>query len=157
MRKRIIAPVQQETESPNQEWLNVEGLADVEITSEDRAHPIESALLPGRAPGWRAAVPGKQTIRLLFAHPQRLQRIWLNFEEPLTERTQEYVLRWSPDGGQSFREIVRQQWNFSPQGATSETEDHHVQLPGVTMLELSIIPDTGGGNAFASLAQLRLA
>ena len=157
MRKRIIAPVQQETESPNQEWLNVEGLADVEITSEDRAHPIESALLPGRAPGWRAAVPGKQTIRLLFAHPQRLQRIWLNFEEPLTERTQEYVLRWSPDGGQSFREIVRQQWNFSPQGATSETEDHHVQLPTVTVLELSIIPDTGGGNAFASLAQLRLA
>jgi len=157
MRKRIIVPVQQETASPNQEWLNVEGLAEVEITSEDGAHPIESALIPGRAPGWRAAVPGKQTIRLLFAHPQRLQRIWLNFEEPLTERTQEYVLRWSPDGGQSYREILRQQWNFSPQGATSETEDHHVELPAVTVLELSIIPDTAGGNAFASLAQLRLA
>jgi len=157
MRKRIIAPVQHETASPNLEWLNVEGLAEVEITSEDEAHPIESALLPGRSPGWRAAVPGKQTIRLLFARPQRLQRIWLNFEEPLAERTQEYVLRWSPDDGQSFREIVRQQWNFSPQGATSETEDHHVELPAVTVLELSIIPDTGGGNAFASLAQLRLA
>jgi len=157
MRKRIIAPVQQETASPNQDWLDVEGLAEVEITSEDGAHPIESALLPGRASGWRAAAPGKQTIRLLFAHPQPLQRIWLNFEEPLAERTQEYVLSWSPDGGQSFREIVRQQWNFSPQGATSETEDHHVELPAVTVLELSIIPDTSGGNAFASLAQLRLA
>jgi hypothetical protein len=99
----------------------------------------------------------KQTIRLLFAHPQRLRRVWLNFVEPLTERTQEYVLRWSPDGGQSFREIVRQQWNFSPQGATCETGDHHVELPAVTVLELSIIPDTSGGNAFASLAQLRLA
>jgi nuclear transport factor 2 (NTF2) superfamily protein len=77
--------------------------------------------------------------------------------EPRTERTQEYVLRWSPDSGQSFREIARQQWNFSPQGATSETEDHHVELPAVTVLELSIIPDTSGGNAFASLAQLRLA
>jgi hypothetical protein len=157
MRKRIIAPVQQETASPDQDWLNVEGLAEVEITSEDAAHPIESALLPGRASGWRAAEPGKQTIRLLFAPPQRLRRIWLNFVEPLTERTQEYVLRWSPDGGQSFREIVRQQWNFSPQGATCETEDHHVELPAVTVLELSIIPDTSGENAFASLAQLRLA
>ena len=157
MRKRIIASVQQETTSPNQEWLNVEGLAEVEITSEDGAHPIESALLPGRGPGWRAAVPGRQTIRLLFAHPQRLRRIWLNFEESLTERTQEYVLRWSLDRGQSFREIVRQQWNFSSQGATSETEDHHVELPAVTVLELSIIPDIGGGDAFASLAQLRLA
>ena len=157
MRKRIIIPVQQEAVPPDPEWLNMEGLAEVEITSEDAAHPIESALLPGRASGWRAAGPGKQTIRLLFACPQRLRRIWLNFVETRTERTQEYVLRWSSDGGQSFREIVRQQWNFSPQGATSETEDHHVELPAVTVLELSIIPDTSGGNAFASLAQLRLA
>ena len=157
MRKRIITPVQQETASPDQDWLNMERLAEVEITSEDAAHPIESALLPGRVSGWRAAGPGKQTIRLLFAYPQRLRQIWLNFVETRTERTQEYVLRWSPDGGQSFQEIVRQQWNFSPQGSTSETEDYHVELPAVTVLELSIIPDTSGGSAIASLAQLRLA
>ncbi|MBU1232751.1 MAG: carbohydrate-binding protein [Proteobacteria bacterium] len=157
MRKRIITPVQQETAPLDHEWLNMEGLAEVEITSEDAAHPIESALLPGRASGWRAAGPGKQTIRLLFANPQRLRRIRLNFVELSTERTQEYVLRWSPDGGQSYREIVRQQWNFSPQGATSETEDLHVDLPAVTVLELSIIPDISKGNAYASLAQLRLA
>jgi hypothetical protein len=107
--------------------------------------------------GWRAAGHGKQTIRLLFTHPQRLRRIRLNFVEPLTERTHEYVLRWSPDGGQSFREIVRQQWHFSPQGATCETEDHHVELAAVTVLELSVIPDISGGNAVASLEQLRLA
>ena len=157
MRKRIIGHVQKETASPDQDWLNVEGLAEVEITSEDAAHPIESALLPGGATGWRAGGPGKQTIRLLFASPQRLRRIWLNFAETRTERTQEYVLRWSADGGQSFREIVRQQWNFSSRGSTSETEDLHVELPAVTVLELIIIPDISGGNAFASLAQLRLA
>jgi hypothetical protein len=157
MRKRIIPQVQKETGSSDQAWLNVEGLAEVEITSEDAAHPIESALLPGRTSGWRAAGPGKQTIRLLFNPLQRLRQIRLNFVEPRTERTQEYVLRWSPDSGQSFREIVRQQWNFSPQGATSETEDHHVELPAVTVLELNIIPDISGGDALASLAQLRLA
>lgn len=157
MRKRIITPVQQETASPDQDWLNVEDLAEVEITSEDAAHPIESALLTGRTSGWRAAGPGEQTIRILFTYPQRLRRIWLNFVEPRIERTQEYFLRWSPDGGQSFREIVRQQWNFSPQGATCEMEDHHVELPAVTVLELSIIPDKSGGNAFASLEQLRIA
>ena len=157
MRKRIITPVQQETAPPDVEWLNMEEIAEVEITSEDPAHPIEFALLPGRASGWRAAGPGEQKIRLLFAYPQRLRRIWLSFVETHTERTQEYVLRWSPDGGQSFREIVRQQWNFSPQGATNETEDLHVELPAVTVFELSIIPDTSGGNAFASLELLRLA
>lgn len=157
MRKQIIASPRQQTESPGQDWLSLEGIAEVEITSEDAAHPIESALIPGRTSGWRAAGPGMQTIRLRFEHPQALRRIWLNFIEPDTERTQQYVLRWSADGGQSFREIVRQQWNFSPQGATSETEDHHVELPAVTVLELSITPDTGGGSAVASLAQLRLA
>jgi hypothetical protein len=70
MRKRIITPVQQETASPDLEWLNMERLAEVEIASEDAAHPIESALLPVRASGWRAAGPGKQTIRLLFDYPQ---------------------------------------------------------------------------------------
>ena len=157
MRKRIIGRAQQAAPQAHQEWLNLERVAEVEISSEDAAHPIESALLAQRGSGWRAAEPGKQTIRLLFNHPQRLRRIWMNFLEPGTERTQEYVLRWSPDSGQSFREIVRQQWNFSPQGATSETEDHHVELPAVTVLELNIIPDISGGNAFASLAQLRLA
>ena len=156
MRKRIIDS-SQDTASPDRGWLNVEGIAEVEVTSEDTAHPIESALLPGPASGWRAAGPGKQTIRLLFSQPQPLRRIWLNFVEPSTERTQEYVLCWSADGGQSFREIVRQQWNFSPHGAPSETEVHHVDLAAVTVLELSINPDTSGGNAVASLTKLRLA
>ena len=157
MRKRIIGHKQETFASSEQGWLNVEGLAEVEITSEDATHPIESALLPGETSGWRAAEAGAQTIRLLFNNPQRLQRIWMNFLEPETARTQEYVLRWSPDSGQSFREIVRQQWNFSPPSTTHEMEDHHVELPAVTMLELRIIPDISGGNAVATLAQLRLA
>lgn len=157
MRKRIITPAHQETELPDLEWLDVEGLAQVEITSEDVAHPIEFALLPDQVSGWRAAEPGKQTIRLIFDQPQTLKRIWLQFVDNDTERTQEFVLRWSSDGGQSFREIVRQQWSFSPQGASSETEELHVELTGVTVIELSIIPDISGGDALASLTQLQLA
>lgn len=157
MRKRLIAPVRPETVPPDHDWLNVEDLAEVEMSSEDASHPIESALLPGQGAGWRAAGPGKQSIRLVFEHPQRLRRIWLRFVEPESERTQEYVLRWSADGGGSFREIVRQQWNFNPQDAISETEDHRVDLPGVTTLELIITPDIGRQGAVASLAQLRVA
>src|SRR5688500_3392191 len=104
MRKRLMAAVQQDPSLHEQGWLNMEDFAEVEVTSEDAAHPIESALLPGGS-GWRAGRPGRQTIRLLFTHPQRLQRIGLNFVESAAERTQEYVLRWSADGGQSFREI----------------------------------------------------
>lgn len=157
MNKRTVNDSSTTALSFNPAWLNLEGLGDVEITSEHPSYPIESALLAGRDSGWRAAEPGRQTIRIIFTHPQPLRRIWLNFQEPEAERTQEYVLQWSPDWGQSFQEFVRQQWNFSPHGSTSETEDHHVDLPAVTVLELSIIPDINGGNAFASLVQLRLA
>ena len=157
MRKRIVGRAQQKAVLADQDWLNVERLADVEVTSEDPRYPIEAALVPGRGSGWRAAEPGRQTMRLLFTSPQRLRRIWLVFAESTIERTQEYVLRWSSDGGQSFHEIVRQQWNFSPRGATWETEDHRVELSDVAILELSIIPDTSGNLAFASLVQLRIA
>jgi len=157
MRKRIITPIHQDTVDSDQKWLNLDTLAEVEITSEDMAHPIESALLlSGEAPGWRAAEPGKQTIRLLFVSPQHIQRIWLRFEEAQADRTQEFVLRWLSEGGQSFQEIVRQQWNFSSQDSCAELEDYHVNLTGVKVLELIIIPDISGGQAVASLTQLRL-
>jgi hypothetical protein len=79
------------------------------------------------------------------------------FHEDEQERTQEFVLRWSADGGQSYREILRQQDNFSPPAATHEVEDYDVDLDGVTALELKIVPDISGGGARASLAQLRIA
>jgi hypothetical protein len=158
MRKRVITPVvPQGPASLEPEWLDVEELARVEVTSEDPAQPIESALVPGEESGWRAALPGEQTIRLVFDRPQRVSRMWLLFIEPDTTRTQEFVLRWSPDGGRSFREILRQQWNFGPPETIREAEDYRVQLDGVTVLELVIVPDKSGGEARASLAQWRLA
>jgi hypothetical protein len=157
MRKRIISSDEKQNIYSDQKWLDIEKIAIVEVTSEEEAFPIESALLPGKDSQWRASEQGKQMIRLLFDYPQRLQYIRLKFEELGIERTQEYVLRWSPDGGQSYQEIVRQQWNFSAEGATSEIEEYKVELPAVTILELIINPDISKSNAFASLKELRLA
>ena len=157
MRKRIINRDPQNVVPVDQKWLDLQSLAQVELTSEDAANPIEAALVPGAGLGWRAAQAGEQTIRLLFDELQRVRRIQLLFQEDQQARTQEFVLRWSPDGGQSYREIVRQQYNFSPPGVTREFEDYAVDLAGATALELRIVPDTSGGNARASVAQLRIA
>ena len=157
MLKRIIGDDPQEVPTSDQHWLNIEPLAEVEVTSEDAAYPIESALLPATAPGWRAAHPGPQTVRLVFGQPQRLKRVYLEFREDERERTQQFVLRWSSNRGQSYGEIVRQQYNFSPPATTHECEDYAVNLDGVTTLELNIIPEISGGPARASLAQLRVA
>jgi hypothetical protein len=152
MRKRIIRPTAPELPPTAQSWLDLEQIAQVEITSEDPTHPIEAALRPTPEVGWQAAGPGEQLIRLLFDAPLRLRHIRLVFQEDQHARTQEFVLRWSPDAGQSYREIVRQQYTFSPPGTTQEVEDYTVELNAVTALELQIIPDISGGAAPASLA-----
>jgi hypothetical protein len=156
MRKRIITPTPETIRSRGEDWLDIERVAVVEITSEEVHYPIESAFASGQTSGWRAATAGKQTIRLVFDHPQKLKRISLVFEENEAPRTQEFVLRWSPDGGNSFREIVRQQWNFSPPDSNQEVEEYQLELSNVTILELTILPNTGAGAARASLKSLRL-
>ena len=157
MRKRIIGCSPRDPSPAAQLWLDLESLVQVEVTSEDTDHAIESALIPGAGSGWRAAQSGEQMIRLFFDEPLRLRHILLEFHEDEQERTQEFVLRWSPDRGQSYRELLRQQYNFSPPGTTVEVEDYVVDLNGVTALELRIVPDLRGGSVRASLAQLRLA
>jgi hypothetical protein len=157
VRKRLISQTLPSPGLSAQDWLNVDRLASVEVTSEENGYAIECALVSGEKRGWRAANAGTQTIRLIFDEPQKLRRIWLVFEDTENTRTQEFVLRWSADTEHSFREIVRQQWNFSQPDAVRETEDYAVEIPGVKTLELVIVPDIRGGAARASLRNLRLA
>ena len=156
MRKRLITPSPKDAPHPDEGRLDLDRAGVVEVTSEEKEYPVEAALVAGEMRGWRAAESGTQTIRLIFDEPQRVKRISLVFEETETERTQEFVLRWSGDGGRSFREIVRQQWNFSPPNTLSEVEDYVVDLSDVTVLELAIVPDISRGSARASLKSLRL-
>ena len=156
MRKREISPTPPSEPPSSSTWLDVEHTALVEVTSEENGYPIESALL-GVEGGWRAANAGAHTIRLIFDEPQKFRRIWLVFEDSENVRTREFVLQWSSDNGNSFREIVRQQWNFSPPDSIREAEDYAVELSAVRALELVIVPDKSSGAARASLASFRLA
>lgn len=157
MRKRLITPIRHTGSSPDRDWLHLDRVAAVvEVSSEDSAHPIEGALVQQDQRGWRASEVGLQTVRLFFDKPQDLERIQLVFEERETERTQEFVLRWSCDLSGAFQEIVRQQWNFSPLATTRETESFAVNLSGAKSLELVINPNIQGGPARATLSSLRL-
>ena len=156
MRKRLITSTAKSVRPHDESRLDLERAAVVEVTSEKKDFPVESALVLGETRGWRAAIPGTQTIRLVFDQPQRVRHISLVFEEEQITRTQEFVLRWSSDGGCSFLEIVRQQWNFSPPETIREVEEYQVELSDVTVLELIIVPHNSGGTACASLRRLRL-
>ena len=156
MRKRLVTPIPPAGTPHEDGRLDLDREAMVEVTSEDQDCPVEAALVLGETRGWRAAVSGAQTVRLIFDKPQRLTRISLVFEETDTERTQEFVLRWSGDGGHSFREIVRQQWNFSPPNSILEVEEYRVELSDVNVFELIIVPDISRETGRASLKSLRL-
>lgn len=157
MRKQTVAAEPKRGADEPVEWLDLERLARVELTSEDADFPIEAALGTKRGAGWRAAAAGEQLLRFVFDEPQRLERIQLIFEEEDTTRTQEFALRYAHDGDEPAREIVRQQWNFDPSGSTREVEEYRVDLTGVKVLELALVPDIGGGPVRASLRSLRVA
>jgi hypothetical protein len=56
MRKRLISPGPEGVRPHNEEgWIDVDGAAVVEVTSEEEDYPIESALLSRETRGWRAA------------------------------------------------------------------------------------------------------
>jgi hypothetical protein len=141
MRKKLVSAVGSSDATSSHGWLELERVARVEVSSEAEGYPVEGALLKDRQRGWRANELGLQTIRLLFDHPHTIQVIRLIFREQERERTQEFVLRWLPNGVVSWKDIIRQQWNFSPPNTVKECEEYKVQLASAMGLELSIDPD----------------
>jgi hypothetical protein len=124
MRKRIVGSsvIEGEATDSNDNWLDLEQIATVEVTSEDPHFPVEAVFKPDSGTGWRASLDGEQQLRIIFDEPTTLHRMQLHFIEPEVERTQEYIIRWSSAQGGPTRDVVRQQWNFSPTGSTSEVE-----------------------------------
>src|SRR5215210_5115079 len=106
------------SESTVAPWVNLEGLAGVEASSEHPEYPITGPLASPPEREWRAADGGEQWVRLVFATPQAIHRIRLVFREPQRARAQELALRWWAESPSSVREAVRQQFNFDPAGAT---------------------------------------
>jgi len=158
MRKRIVVSrtIQGEAADSNDRWLDLEQIATVEVTSEDPHFPVEAVFKSDSGTGWRAGGDGEQKLRIIFDEPTAVRRIQLHFVEPEVERTQEFIIRWSSAQGGPTRDVVRQQWNFSPTGSTSEVEHYEVNLERVSVLELSIRPDLNNQTRKATLLSWRV-
>jgi hypothetical protein len=156
MRKSIMSQAETGSSLPSAaSWLSLEKLARIEISSEDPAHPFEHALRTDTARGWMASTPGPQIIRLCFDEAQPLRRVRLQFREERVERSQEFAL-FATVHGSPKKELVRQQWLFSPRGATDEVEDYRFDLEGVTEIELRIDPGRHDKAALATLEAIQI-
>ena len=156
MRKNLVSAIHNIDAASKHDWLELERVARVEVSSEAEGYPVEGALLNDERRAWRANEPGTQTIRLLFDHPQTIRIVRVVFKEEESARTQEFVLRWLPEGTSDWKDVIRQQWNFSPPQTAIECEDYTVDLPSAGGLEIMIYPDISGGDTRASLHSLQL-
>jgi hypothetical protein len=157
MRKSVVSRPTAPGSSPSSgQWLDLAQIASVEISSEDAQHPFENALQGGPGGGWRAADPGPQVIRLNFDQPQSIRRIRLEFREDRVQRSQEFAV-FATSATSPRREVVRQQWAFSPGGSAIEVEDYSVDLAAVSILELEIDPGRHDKQAIASLNSIAIA
>ncbi len=160
MRKSIVTPNIVPAVPIGDLWRELERIARVEMTSEDEAFPIENAIGKKATTGWKASSTGPQVIRLHFDEPIAIKRIQIHFVDRTAERSQEFAIRVNGENG-AMREVVRQQWSFSPGGATEELEDYSLALTGVTVLELQIDPDRSHNPAdsqsYATLMSLKIA
>lgn len=156
MRKSILHANTDHAIPSSDRWLDLEELTRIEISSEDPLYPFENALHGDGRSGWRAAAPGLQVVRLTFDKPQSIHRIRLEFREDGQERVQEFAL-YATTRNQARREVLRQQWNFSPAGSTLEVEDYPVELADVTEIELQIDPGRHDKQKIASLQSIALA
>src|SRR5713101_7847701 len=155
MRKKLINSDPMRLHS-QEEWLDLEEIARVEVTSEDPNFPIEAALAEEKdRAGERPKRVSRSSASSLITR-ERCVGLDSSFQKQEIERTQEFTLRWSDEAAGPFREIVRQQWNFSPQCSTSEVEDYQVQLEKVSAVEMTLKPDLTPDTAFATLAACRV-
>ncbi|MGH9621467.1 MAG: hypothetical protein ACRD45_17400 [Bryobacteraceae bacterium] len=96
MRKTILGHDDHPATSSSNEWLGVEAIAGIGVTSEADDAPVENVLYSDRETGWRAGEPGPQIIRITFGGPTNIRHIQLAFRESQFARTQEFTLRRSP-------------------------------------------------------------
>jgi len=128
------------------EGMSIPDSATVMVTSEMSEHPIDH-MFDGhhgpRSTKWVAGEAGDQSVILAFDTPCNLRKVSLEVEETDVERTQELTLAISHDGGQTYREVLRQEYTFSPPGTTFEREEWCVPAVSVTNLWVWLRPDKG--------------
>jgi hypothetical protein len=139
--------------------VDIASCATIAYSSENAAHPVEH-LLDGRSgPGATRWISARsdviEQIVVEFDQPQTISRLVYEVEEAVRERTQEVRVEVSEDGGRTYRQLLVQQYTFSPGAATYQREEQRLNLHQVSHFRLTIVPNKNGSGT-ATLTSLRL-
>ena len=131
-------------------WLDLDVLADVTIL-------VGGQRVARSLRAWCADCPGEQMIEIRFRHPTTVSRLRVVSWAPEQSRTQEMAVWASSHRGERHREVLRQQFTFSPAGATQNVEEYALQLEDVSALQVRIVPSVDGQRAVARVTELHVA
>lgn len=154
LRKKIIPSATGAVIPASVNTLDIIRNAEVIATSESENFPLDNIVDGSTGPGssqWVAGTTGPQTLIFKFDTPQNITTIVYEIEEREVARTQEVCFEASTDSGAHFREILRHEYNFSPDGSTFQREELKLALPQTTELKMTIKPDKGNPDCRAKL------
>jgi hypothetical protein len=143
--------------APRADVKDIPALATVFVTSEAPGHPVDYLFDASGGPGgtrWMAGADGEQTLVLAFDAPQTIRAIGIEAEEPSATRTNVLVISLSGDGGRTYQERIRQEFNFSQPGTTFEREEWAVPAERITHVRVVVQPDKGHAPHRATLTSL---
>lgn len=139
--------------------VDVASLASFRFSSEDPNHPLDHLIdgCCGRGgTRWAGAqADTTECIELEFDPAQEISRLIYEVEESRVERTQQVRVEISTDRGRIYRQVLAQDFNFSPHGATFQREEIGLDAGPVTHVKLTIVPSKGGSGV-ATLTSLQL-
>jgi hypothetical protein len=132
------------------QWLDLDVVADVTIVAGGRR--------VARVPGfWSAESPGEQMILIRFHHRTPVRRLRVVSSAVRESRTHEMTIWVSLRGGERHREVLRKQFDFSPNGGAEEVEEYALQLEEVSAIQLRIVPGIDGRSVVARVSEIRVA
>lgn len=139
--------------------IDISSHAVLAYTSDDPDHPIENLIDGSHGRGstfWTGAAPNTtERIVVEFDQPQSVSCMIYEVEECSCERTQEVRVEVSSDAARTYRQVLVQEYTFSPAGATFQRQEQRFNLPSITHLRVTIVPDKHGSGT-AKLNSLRL-
>ena len=156
MLRKVILGDRPAAAMPRADVKDIPALATVHVTSEAPEHPVDHLLDASAGPGgtrWIAGVDGDQTLVLAFDAPQSIRAIGIEAEEPSATRTNVLIISLSEDGGRTYQERIRQEFNFS-RGTPFEREEWSVPAERITHVRVGIQPDKGHAPHRATLTSL---
>lgn len=158
MRKRQIDELGPAA-APAEGEIDCTHAASISYTSEEKGHPID-CLFDGHcgpgAPRWLSGrADSVERLVLAFDEPTSISRLMYEVEETECPRTQEIRLEVSHDHEHTYRQVLVQEYAFSPRGATFQKEDVRMEAQRVTHLRIVVVPNKSGSGR-ASLTSLRL-